>query len=154
MGQNNELLTALGLDEKSGAGAGVVVETFSNITAVKIDWLAALPEVSAISAQATGTDDIDAGVPMGNVAFREAKTGIFSHTGANSTEAESLIKSEIMKERIAKTAYTVTTKTPLSSADKGANVERANRLALRVQRESLLAGGCKVLVGKALWFFL
>jgi hypothetical protein len=93
----------------------------------RADAIAKLPDIDKAieseAAQATGTDDIDAGDHFGNVPrnvpFQDAKTGIFSQSGAILTDAKEAGKTENENLKIAKTAYTVTTKTPLSSSDKG-----------------------------------
>ena len=95
----------------------------------RADAIAKLPDIDKAieskAAQATGTDDIKATVDhLGNVPrnvpFQDAKTGIFSHLGAILTEEEKAEIRETENQKIAKTAYTVATKTPLSSSDNGA----------------------------------
>ncbi len=95
----------------------------------KASAIAKLPDIDvAIESEAasmTGTYDVSASgleekAPE-KAPFRGTKIGVSCHSVANSTEAESLGLSEIEQEEIAENAYTVTTKTPLSSSDKGGN---------------------------------
>jgi len=103
---------------------GRYTHTALETAAEAIACLPAVESVASVNA-ATGTDDITATLGAGKKApekapFQGTKIGVSCHARTISTDVEKLGECDFLKDKIAENAYTVTTKTPLSSSDKGA----------------------------------